>query len=211
MTTLILTSPIEQSFLAARRASGLDRFDEVWEGVYVVSPDPSFEHQRIVMQLATILDQVVRLELKGEVFPGCNVSDRDEDWEKNYRCPDVAAFLPGNPAIMRAAHSVGGPDFAVEIASPNDRTWDKLTFYAQVKTREVLVVDRDPWQLTLLACDSAEMKEIGTSTQVNNRAVFSQVLPLSFRLVWQEGKPEIEVRHVHDGRIWHAHAVGKIG
>ena len=60
------------------------------------------------------------------IFPGCNVSDRPKRWKKNYRCPDVAVFLPGNPAEDRETHWFGGPDFAVEILSPYDRSREKL-------------------------------------------------------------------------------------
>jgi Uma2 family endonuclease len=211
MTTIILDEHVEESFLAERRAKGHDRHDEVWEGVYVVSPDPNFEHQRIVLQLAVILKLVVEPELGGEAFPGCNISDRDEDWEKNFRCPDVAVFLPGNPAVVRQTHSIGGPDFAVEIASKNDRTWEKLDFYAQVHTRELLILDRNPWKLTLLHLADGEMKVVGNSSRENDRAVESAVVPLSFRLIWREGNPEIEVKHLRDGRVWHAPAVGKFG
>jgi Uma2 family endonuclease len=210
MTTLILNPRIEERFIAERRANGLDRYDEVWDGVYVVSPDPNFEHQRVVGDLFAILRVVVK-EANGEVFPGCNISDRDEDWEKNYRCPDIAAFLPGNPAGMRKAHSIGGPDFAVEIASPGDRTWDKLQFYAQVGTREVLIVDRDPWELTLLRLTTGQLAPVGSSTLEKSVPIPSQVLPLSFRLVERNGHPEIEVRHQHDGRLWQAAAVGVFG
>jgi hypothetical protein len=34
-----------------RRACGLDRLDEVWEGVLHMVPAPSFEHARIAQQL----------------------------------------------------------------------------------------------------------------------------------------------------------------
>ena len=211
VTTLILNERIEEQFLAERRANGLDRYDEVWDGVYVVSPDPSFEHQRFVSNLIYILHTVAKLELGGEAFPGGNISDRDEGWEKNYRCPDVTVFLPGNPALIRKTHSVGGPDFAVEVASERDNTWDKLDFYALVNTRELLILDRDPWKLTLLQWVAGEMQELGTSSESSTRILESSVLPLSFRLIWRDKSPEIEVKHVRDGRVWHAPAVGPFG
>ncbi len=208
MTTLIINSRIEERFIAERRANGHDLHDEVWEGVYVVSPDPNFEHQRVLRELTYILNLVAREDFGGEAFPGCNISDRDADWEKNFRCPDAAVFLPGNPAVIRKAHSIGGPDFAVEIASQDDRTWEKLDFYSKVNTRELLIIDRDPWELTLLRLDKGKMVEVGSSSSVSDRAIGSQVLPLNFRLIWRDGNPEIEVKHTRDGRIWHAPAVG---
>ena len=74
------------------------------------------------------------------IYPGVNISDRD-DWQQNYRIPDIAVYLSGNPAQDRRTHYFGGPDLAVEIVSPNDRTDEKLDFYATVGTRELIVID----------------------------------------------------------------------
>jgi Uma2 family endonuclease len=49
------------------------------------------------------------------------VTDRHDNWQKNFRCPDVVAFLKGNPAQNRDTHWLGGPDFAIEIVNPYDR------------------------------------------------------------------------------------------
>ena len=80
------------------RATGADRKDEVWDGVYVIMPDPNVEHQRLVMRLGVVFSEVVNPPAGGDVFPGLNLSDRAEDWKDNYRCPDVAVFLSGNTA-----------------------------------------------------------------------------------------------------------------
>ena len=97
-----------------------------------------------------------------EFFPGCNVSDQPERWKRNYRCPDVAVFLPGNPAEDRGTHWYGGPDFAAEVHSRFDRSRKKFGFYAKVGVRELLLVDRHPWvagtppeSWTAIGCSSA--------------------------------------------------------
>ena len=208
MTTLILDEYAEERILAERRANGEDQFDEVWDGVYLMAPDPNLEHQRVVRRLTMILDVIAAVDLQGDVFAGCNVSDRGVGWVENYRRPDIAVFLPGTKAIFHGAHTEGGPDFAIEIVSDNDRTWDKLDFYASVQTRELLIVDRNPWQATLLRLEAGKLKEVGVSTKEGNQELVSQVIPLSFRLIWRDGNPEIEIRHLHDGRIWHAPAAG---
>jgi hypothetical protein len=46
--------------LERRRRSGLDRLDEIWEGVRHVVPAPSGEHADIGQQLAVILDGCAR-------------------------------------------------------------------------------------------------------------------------------------------------------
>ena len=47
----------------------------------------------------------------------------------------------------------GGPDFAVEVISPFDRSRKKFEFYARVGVRELLLVNRKPWSLELYRLD----------------------------------------------------------
>ena len=204
MTLLVCDPYAEEAILADRRAKGQDRFDEVWDGVYVMSPNPNNEHQELAFRLSSIVDVLAALNLGGRVFPGCNVSDRNEDWLQNFRCPDVALYLPGNPAVDHNTHWQGGPDFAVEIVSRNDRSWQKLDFYAAVGTRELLIVDRDPWRLTLLQLKGSQLVECGNSTVGDSRELLSEVLPLRFRLIARENLPVIEVRSTIDGRVLYA-------
>ena len=95
MGTLVLDPHVERKVRAERAASGADRWDEVWEGVYVMSPLPNNEHQEVVGKLTTVLEISLGWTGLGDVRPGVNVSDRDDDWTQNYRCPDVAVFLRG--------------------------------------------------------------------------------------------------------------------
>ncbi len=203
MTTLILDEYVEEKILAERRASGLDRFDEVWDGVYVMAPLANNEHQSVVSELTAVLMAVCGWELGAKVFAGCNVSDREFDWKSNYRCPDNAVYCKENPARNLRTHWLGGPDFAIEVTSDKDRSWEKLAFYASIQTRELLVIDRNPWKLSLLRLDGLQMTLVGTSTVDDSAAVTSQVIPLSFRLVPRSNLlPGIEVKHTVDGRTW---------
>lgn len=201
MTTLILDAVFEAQAIAQRRAQGLDRYDEVWDGVYVMAPLANNEHQRVATKLSAVLERIGE-ELNAEVLCGCNVSDRRDDWTTNYRCPDNAVYMTNNPAENLSTHWLGGPDFAVEIVSPKDKTWDKLDFYSSVNTRELLIIDRDPWKLSLLRLAGDKLVPAGASTLAKNAAISSAVLPLAFQLVPRENEmPLIEVLH-HDGRRW---------
>ena len=75
---------------------------------------------------------------------------------QNYRIPDLIVYLNTNPARDRDTHYVGGPDFALEVVSPGEDGTAKLDFYAAVGTREVLVIDRDPWALTLYRLENGQ-------------------------------------------------------
>lgn len=135
------------------------------------------------------------------MLPGLNVSDRDDDWKSNYRCPDVAVYLPNSQATIRETHSVGGPDFLIEVISPDDRSRDKLDFYARVACREALVVDRNPWALELYRLERA-LAEPERSTLADPRVLASEVLPLTLRLQAGPNRPQIVVADPRDGRQW---------
>jgi Uma2 family endonuclease len=183
---------------AERQALGLDRYDEVWEGVYVMNPLPNNEHQRLDTRLTIIFGNVIDPPGLGEVFQGVNVSDRNDGWVNNYREPDVAVFLKGTRAIDRGTHWEGGPDFLVETLSPGDSAREKLPFYAQIGVREVLLIDREPWALELYRRQEGQLALAGQSTLGRPEQLSSTVLPLSFRLIPGDERPRIEVSH-HDG------------
>src|SRR6185437_11290410 len=90
---------ITDNLIAERIATGGDRYDEVWEGAYMMNPLANNEHQRIALRIALILQNVLGWSDEiGEVFAGVNLSDREIGWEHNYRAPDVALFLKSGAA-----------------------------------------------------------------------------------------------------------------
>jgi Uma2 family endonuclease len=202
MATLIADPGVEERLIAERRAKGADRKDEVWEGVYIVMPDPNVEHQRLVMRLGVVFCEVVNPPVGGEVFPGLNLSDRGEDWKYNYRCPDVAVSLSGNTARVFEAHICGPADFLVEIVSPNDKTRDKVDFYGGLGVRELLVIDRQPWSLELYRRSGNELVPAGRSTAAHSDVVSSAVLPLSFQLFPAQPRAEIRIAEIGGLRTW---------
>jgi Uma2 family endonuclease len=198
MTTLT-TETLTDEQLRARQECGGDRYDEVWDGVYLMSPLADVEHQLIVGMLTAIVQAALDKGNPGTVYPGVNVSDREVDWNHNYRCPDVAVVLPGCPAKNCETHWCGGPDFLVEIVSPDDRSRQKFDFYAAICVRELLIIDRAPWALELYRLEGEELRSVGRSTAESRLQLQSTVLPLNFRLVPGDARPVIEVTH-SDGR-----------
>ena len=200
MPMLVLDEQIQASIVAERQATD-DRWDEVWEGVYVVPPLPNDEHQEIGHLLGFAFQDSLGRDSLAKIRPGVNVSDRDEGWKQNYRCPDVVVFLPGTSAVNRDSHWVGGPDFAVEIVSQGDKSRDKLDFYAKVNVRELLIVDRFPWSLELYRLGDGVLGLVGNSTTEKTDHLDSEVLGLSFRSMKGGDRPRIEVR-AGDDRRW---------
>jgi len=189
--------------LTAERADfGIDRWDEVWNGVLVMSPQPNLEHQDFTGELHLIFRSVLPPAGGCRVYISYNVSDRDEGWIDNNRGPDLGVYLAGNPARDCRTHMLGGPDLAVEILSHKDSAREKLDFYAQINTREVLMIDREPWSLELYRLVDGRLELVAVSTVDLPAPLTSQVLPLSFRLVAGDERPTLEVAQVGGDQIW---------
>jgi Uma2 family endonuclease len=203
MSAVIADARLKDALIAQRRASGTDRWDEVWEGVYVLMPLPNDEHQGLVQRLSTILDLTVGMTGLGQVRPGVNISDRIVDWTQNYRCPDVVVFLEGTSAENHEAFWYGGPDFAIEVVSPGDRSREKLEFYAGVGTRELLIIDREPWSLELFRLHEGQLQSVGLCALKDEIELSSQIVPLSFRLrAGERDRPQIVVAHQDSSQVW---------
>jgi Uma2 family endonuclease len=202
---MFITDPrISKRMIRQRRARGIDQKDEVWEGVYFVAPPPNDEHQDLAGSISFALQISVRFAGLGLVRSGVGVSDREDDWTKNFRCPDISVFLNGTTAINKKSHWFGGPDFAVEIISPHDRSRKKFDFYARIGVKELLLVDRKPWALELYRLQDGVLALVGKSDLANPAILTSQVVPLSFQLLAGDPRPTIEMAHADGVQRWSA-------
>ena len=144
MKALVLHVTDEE--LAERHRRGLDRFDEMWEGVLHMAPAPAYEHQRIVAEIAEFLGPLCKRQRRGVLALGINVFN-EASAAPDYRIPDFTFVATGRERLI-AADGVrgGGPDAVIEIRSPYDETYEKLPFFARLGVLEVIVVDRDTKQ-----------------------------------------------------------------
>ncbi|MGI8413374.1 MAG: Uma2 family endonuclease [Solirubrobacteraceae bacterium] len=155
MPTLVLgTSPPElEALLARRRRTGADRFDEVWDGVYHMVPDPSHGHARLEAQLTRLLGppaDAAGLEITGQFNLG---QTRDD-----FRVPDGGLHRPGAEGMWHPTAAL-----VVEIVSPEDRSRQKLPFYATYHVDEVLVVDPRERTIDWLALVGSEYRGVPRS------------------------------------------------
>lgn len=202
MSLLVGDTILRDRLLAERRACGGDRLDEVWNGVYFMSPLADDDHQRIVTRFAFIFEDVIGQIGLGEVRAGVNVSDREDGWEHNFRIPDVAVRLNDGRARILETHWCGGPDFLIEVLSPGDRARDKLDFYAAIGVREALLIDRDPLALELYGLQGDRLIPMGVSRAGSGQVLVSTVVPLTFRLDTESDPPRIEVVAPGTGQRW---------
>ena len=195
---VLLDDDILDRLIAERKRLGIDCYDEVWDGMYVIPAPPGTAQQELVDDLGTILREVVKKEGRGKTYPGVNVSDRRKGWENNFRCPDLAVVLNNGKAVDCGAYFYLGPDFLVEVESPGDDTEEKVPFYGKVGVRELLIIHRDKRTLRLLRHDGQELVLVKPTNGEGKQWLVSEVLPLAFRRTLAKGVPRTEVRRTDD-------------
>lgn len=140
--------------LDRRRRSGLDRLDEVWEGVLHLVPAPSGEHADLAQQLAELLGRPARA---AGLFPAMGEFNVGES-ELDFRVPDGGLHRSRPRGVWFATAAL-----IVEIRSPGDETWEKLPFYAAHHVEEILVVDPDAREVHWLALINGRYEPIERS------------------------------------------------
>jgi Uma2 family endonuclease len=178
-------------FLEERRRLGHDTRDEMWEGVLHMVPPPRSRHQRLEARLAAVL--VPLAETRGwEVMTqaGLYRPGAENDW----RVPDLV--------IARRDHiSERGvecrAEVVVEIRSPNDETYDKLPFYADVECQEVLVIDPATWRIELFVLRGgrllAALPEPSGAVRLPSLDVYVTPLEDGLRLRGSDGDVDIRL------------------
>lgn len=135
MPTLVLdpSPPEMKALIERRRVSGLDRLDEIWEGVLHMVPAPSHRHAVLGAQVKALL-RAPALAAGLLVSDEFNLGDSEED----FRVPDGGLHRPGASEMWHSTAAL-----VLEIVSPGDETWQKLPFYAAHHVDELLIVDPD--------------------------------------------------------------------
>lgn len=134
---------ISDTVLAERRRTGIDRYDEMWEGILHRTPAPSVEHQRIIRKLLNFLSPPIEQSDRGILEPGINVFN-EASKATDYRIPDLSFVAASRTHILAPDGTRGGgPDAVIEVRSPDDETYEKFAFYDAIGVREVIVIDRD--------------------------------------------------------------------
>ncbi|MGH3977443.1 MAG: Uma2 family endonuclease [Pseudonocardiaceae bacterium] len=111
---------------------------ELLDGTLLVSPSPAAPHQRLVLNLAQALREVVPDEF--EVFPGLNIRMRPG----RILIPDIVVLTPAG-----LDGTIFGPDsvaLAVEVTSPSNAWADRLVkpdAYARAGIPHYLRIDLD--------------------------------------------------------------------
>ena len=202
MATMILDPLLAEQLREQRRAWGADKFDEVWEGTYMMAPLANDEHQNLAGKFCAILMEVLGWQGLATILPGVNLAAMIGHWKENYRCPDIAVFISDTKAENCDTHWCGPADFLIEITSPNDRTHEKIAFYDMIGVVELLIVNRENWTLELYQRQDGRLQKTAESQSSTGTILLSRKIPLSFRLLPGEKRPPIEVAHTTSDKKW---------
>lgn len=186
MRVLMLEPPPD--LLEDRRRKGLDRWDEVWDGVVHMVPPPSLWHQQFERKLEGVLEA-----LAGRLGLACVHGAGLYRGDQNYRVPDLMVFRPEHGSERGVE---GHAEVVFELLSPHDESREKLPFYESLGASEVFLLDPRTRAVELFVLRSGRL--VGKLPE--GAGTFrSEVLGLELRLVegprlrlnWDGGSTEI--------------------
>ena len=132
---------------------------EIVNGVLVMTPAPSPEHQAISVRIAYYLFPHIDLMGIGKLF---TAPIDVELGPKNVFQPDLVVVLNAHLDRVAEKKIIGAPDLVVEVASPSTAAYDRLTKYERyahagiieywlvkpiTRTVEVLVLENGEYHL----------------------------------------------------------------
>jgi Uma2 family endonuclease len=153
---------------------------EIVNGVLIMAPAPSPEHQSIAVRIAYYMFPHIDLAGIGKLL----TAPLDVDLgPKNVYQPDLVVVL--NTHLDRVAEKkiIGAPDLVVEVASPSTAAYDRLTKYekyAHAGIIEYWIVKPKSRSVEVLVLEGREYRSLG---------VFNGQATLPSRVV-----PELPVR-----------------
>ena len=134
---------------------------EIVNGVLLMTPAPSPDHQSIAVRLTYYLFMHIELAGLGRVFSGpIDV----ELGPKNVFQPDVVILLNTHLNKVAAKKIVGAPDLVVEIASPSTAVVDRVTkydIYARAGIPEYWIVKPTNRTIEVLILENGEYYSSG--------------------------------------------------
>ncbi len=134
---------------------------EIVNGVLVMAPVPSPEHQDIVLEIASYLRIHIKLTGLGRVFPAPIDVDLGS---KNVFQPDVVAVLNAHLDRVAAKKIVGAPDLVVEVVSPGSGVMDRIAkyaVYARAGIPEYWIVKPERKTVEVFVLEDGEYRSLG--------------------------------------------------
>lgn len=134
--------------------------------IYYMAP-PSRKHQRITIELSTIINNYIKSNsgsCEVDIAPFAVFLNEDDT---NYVEPDISVIC--DPKKLTDKGCSGAPDWIIEIVSPGSRRIDyftKLFKYRTAGVREYWIVDPEKQRVTVYNFQGNTMEEYSFSDSV---------------------------------------------
>ena len=134
--------------------------------MYMMAP-PTRRHQRITLELSTIINNYIKDKggsCEVDIAPFSVFLNEDD---KNYVEPDISVICASEKLTDKGC--TGAPDWIIEIVSPGSRRMDyfvKLFKYRTAGVREYWIVDPEKNRVTVYLFDSDNTEEYSFSDTV---------------------------------------------
>jgi Putative restriction endonuclease len=142
--------------IAERRRLGLDKQDEMWDGVLHMNLPGNTNHQRTEMRLALCLEPLAR-QSGLELLVEAGLFDPAVEENKSFWVPDLVVFPP---SVASDRGVEGRATLAIEIRSPGDESFDKIPHYSRIGVAELLIIDRDERTVRRWVAHTASLAEV---------------------------------------------------
>jgi Uma2 family endonuclease len=134
---------------------------EIVNGVLVMAPAPSPEHQSITVRLSHYLFVHVELAGRGHVL---TAPIDVELGPKNVFQPDIVVILNAHLDKVAEKKIIGAPDLVVEVASPSTAVFDRLIKYekyAHAGIAEYWIAKPATRTVEVLVLEAGEYRSLG--------------------------------------------------
>ncbi len=134
---------------------------ELIDGVVVMSPNPTAQHQQLIMKIAHQMASFLNDNPIGDVFPELDINLRSGLGREVVYRPDIV-YVSKERADIIQKHVMGAPDVLVEIISPDSRQYDSVTKkndYEAVGVREYWLIDPLESKMTFFIRQGAKFVE----------------------------------------------------
>ncbi len=177
---------------------------EIIGGQLIVSPSPTYRHQRVSMKLGNALDTYLTNTGAGEAMAApMNVHLSVNDVVQ----PDLLVVIGDRSDLIQHRGIFSAPDLVVEILSPSSMETDflrKSRLYEQYGVREYWIVNPERETVSVQTLDGDRF--VLTGEYVRSDVLHSAVLDgfeLQLSAIFPETKPELAQPAVEEKRPTH--------
>lgn len=149
-TTFVAHGGALDDWLERRRALGLDKRDEIWDGIYHVTPHAHASHGRLAARL------IVALHGRAAAAGLEALTEFNLGREHDFRVPDFA-LVPVDAELQLYLPTA---TIVVEIVSPDDASRAKVPFYLARDVREVWLIDPEQRTVEVVTPEGSSDSEV---------------------------------------------------